>query len=255
MLRLLPERLYAGLSGQGSWLASGANAQLLDSPSSLPADVAPAEALEVLLQAARQQRRARKLSVMLPSQSARCISLPWATELRSDEEKRAYAQAHFEQAGLLAGEGYAIHAEFRHFGAQGFAYAVPQQLLDDLHAVAARHALALTTVLPIAAVAHLAATRANDAALNLNLLIENTTVSALTMDRTGLRHFDAEPAVGGPKAALRRLMTRLAANASDFKGVVICAASDHEEFAGIVSAVAARTNVTSVTPSQWRRFL
>jgi hypothetical protein len=210
--------------------------------------------LDLLLQADTPPHGARKLSVMLSSQYTRCISLPWSADVHGQEERRAYALAHLEQAGFGGCDNHVIHAEFRHFGAQGFAYAVPRQLLDDLHAVAVRHELDLTTVIPIVGIAHLAARRGRGALSELSLLVEDTSVSALVMDRAGLCRYDAEPVVGGAKAALRRLLTRLAANTTEFANISLCVERDDGALSEIAGAFVDKVAVQSVKPSQWRRF-
>lgn len=255
MLRLLPDRLYAGLFGQSSWLARGKGGELLHLPSTLLASASPHELLDTLLQTEPLRRRARKLSVMLSSQHARCISLPWSADVRGEEERGAYALAHLEQAGLGGSDNYVVHAEFRHFGAQGFAYAVPRQLLDDLHAVAVRHELDLTTVIPIGGIAHLAAQRGHGALSELSLLVEDASISALVMDRAGLCRYDAEPVVGGQNAALRRLLTRLAANTTELAGISLCVERDDGALSEIAGTFVAKVAVQSVKPSQWRRFV
>jgi hypothetical protein len=255
VLRLLPERLYAGLLGDGAWLALGAKNQPIPISSPLPANAKPVETLDALLQAYKPKGRASKISIMLPGQAAHCVSLPWSPHLRSSEEKQAYARAHIEQAGLGVGEGYIVHAEFRHYGARGFAYAVPQDLLKQLHTVAARHSLELTTALPIAGIAHLAARPARGAGLELTLVIDDAVVSALAMDSTGLQHYDAEPAIGGSQAALRRLMTRLAANNAELKAITICGADEDDALVDIASSFSAQEAVRSVRAHQWRRYL
>lgn len=255
MLRLLPERLYAGLLGDGAWLALGAKNQPFPALASLQANATPAESLDALLQACQAKRRGSKISIMLSGQAAQCVSLPWSPHLRSSEERQAYALAHLEQAGLGVGEGHIVHAEFRHYGARGFAYAVSHELLKQLHAVAASHSLELTTVLPIPAIAHLAARPARAAGLELSLVIEDAAVSALAMDRAGLHLYDAEPAIGGKQAAMRRLLTRLAASTAELKTISICALDDADSFADAANSFSAQVMVTCVKPHQWRRYL
>ncbi len=254
MLRLLPDRWYAGLFGQNAWLANGAGTNTLAAPQSLPGSASPPELLDALLQASPQRRSGSKLSVMVPSQSTRCISVPWSAGLRGEEELQAYALAHLERAGLGALDGHAVHAEFRHYGAQGFAYAVPRLLLDELHAVARRHDLDLTTALPIVGVAHLTARRARGAGCELTLIAEEASVGALAMDRNGLQRFDAEPAVGGQGAALRRLLTRLGGDEMEIQGITLCAERNADELESIAGNFAANA-VQRVNSSQWRRFL
>lgn len=255
MLRLLPERLYAGLLGDGAWLALGTKNQPIPISSPLPANAKPAETLDALLQACKPKRRASKISIMLPGQAAHCVSVPWSPHLRSSEEKQAYALAHLEQAGLGVGQSHIVHAEFRHYGARGFAYAVPQDLLNQLHAVAASHSVELTTVLPIAGIAHLAAQPVRGAGLELTLVIDDAAVSALAMDRIGLQRYDAEPAIGGSEAALRRLMTRLAANDAELKAITICGVDEDDALVNIASSFSAQVAVRSVRAHQWRRYL
>jgi hypothetical protein len=208
-----------------------------------------------MLQADIPKRRARKLSVMLPAQAARCVSLPWSPHLRSGEEKKAYALAHFEQAGLGVGDSHAILADFRHYGAMGFAYAVPHDLLEQLHGVAASHSLQLTTVIPISGVAHMVARPARGTGLELFLVIENSAVSALVMDSVGLQRFDSEPPIGGKEAALRRLMTRLAASASGYKGITVCSVAEDEASADIARSFTSDAALRRVTPQDWRSYL
>lgn len=254
MLRLLPKRLYAGLFGQHAWLAHGAGGQPvpavpMQSSASLP------ESLDALLRTSPPGLRASELSVMLPSHAAHSVSLPWTPNLRGDDEMRVYAQAHMEQAGLSTGEAHVVHAEFRHYGACGLAYAVPQQLLEELHAVAARHRLDLTTVLPICGVAHLSSRRVRGVGAEISLVVEDVMVSALVLNRMGLQRYDAEPTVGGQRAALRRLLTRLAADDIEFRGGTLCADHDEDELAGIARALSSQAVVNQVKSSQWRRFL
>ncbi|KQZ32559.1 hypothetical protein ASD58_07995 [Duganella sp. Root1480D1] len=183
------------------------------------------------------------------------MSLPWSPGIHGAEEKQAYALAHLEQAGLSTDDMHVVHAEFRHFGARGLAYAVPRQLLDELHAVAARYSLDLTTALPIGGVAYLAARRARGAGGELTLVLEENAVSALLMDCVGLQRFDAEPAVGGYRQALRRLLTRLASDSTEFKGITLCADAEDKELAGIAGAFATPVSVRQIKSPQWRRFL
>lgn len=254
MLRLLPERLYAGLLGQSAWLAQGGG-EPLAAPTTLPVGVTPSEMLDLLLHAVPARRSMRRLSVMLPSQSARCVSLPWNADLRGEEEKHAYALAHLEQAGLGTCDDHALHVEFRDYGAQGFAYAVPRLLLEDLHAVADRYALNLTTALPIGGIAHLAARRGRGTGSEVTLVVEEAAVSAFIVDRVGLQRYDAEPAIGGQRAALRRLLTRLAANTGEFTAISLCADRDDDALADMAGTLVPMVAVQRTKSSQWRRFL
>lgn len=256
MLRLLPERLYAGLLGDGTWLAQGARGQPLSEPHSVPANASPDERLAALLHTSTFRQKSGQLSVVLPSHVARCVSLPWSPHLRSGEEKKAYALAHLEQAGFAIGDSHAVHAEFRHYGAQGFAYAVSQELLEQLHAAAAKHSLKLTTALPVVAIAHMAAQPARRRGPELTLVIEDVAVSALVVDRAGLQRYDAEPTIGGRHAAVRRLITRLSASATEFKGVTICVSAEDDVLAEIVGSFLPPMGVRSVKkPHEWRRYL
>lgn len=255
MLRLSPKRWYAGLFGQHAWLHHGARHEPLMKSTSLPSNENLPELLEVLLQTAPAKRRASKLSVVLPSHAARSVSLPWSPNLRGQEEMRAFALAHLEQAGLGVGDSHAVHAEYRHFGSRGFAYAVPQQLLEELHSVAARHEMELTTALPAVAVAHLATQHLRRTGTELCLVVEGVSISSLAFDCTGLRHYDAEPTIGGRCAALRRLLTRNAVDAAEFNGIMLCADHDGEELADIAAAFAVQGSVRRMKTSQWRRFL
>lgn len=254
MLRLLPERLYAGLLCDCAWLAQGVKGHPLPMPS-FASKAAPLEMLEGMLREDIPKRRARKLSVMLPGHVARCVSLPWSQHLRSGEEKKAYALAHFEQAGLEVGDSHAVFADFRHYGAKGFAYAVPQDLLEQLHTVAANHSLELTTVIPIGGVAHMAARPARGTGLELFLVIENSAVSALLMDRVGLQCYDSEPSIGGKEAALRRLMTRLAASANEYSGITVCSTAEDKALGEIAGSFTSDVTVRTVAPNAWRRYL
>lgn len=254
MLRLLPERFYAGLLGDGVWLARGARSQPLSEPPSIPAEASLAERLESLLHASTFKLKSAQLSIMLPSQVARCVSLPWSPHLRSGEEKKAYAAAHLEQAGFAL-EGHAVHAEFRHYGAQGFAYAVSQELLEQLYAAAATHSLELTTALPVVAITHMAAQPARSSGLELTLVIEDAAVSALVVDRAGLQRYDAEPTIGGRHAAVRRLITRLSASATEFKGATMCVSAEDDVLMDIVGSLSPQMGVRSVRPHEWRRYL
>ena len=255
MLRLWPKRLYAGLFGQHAWLVDNSRNQPLPASGASAAGASLAESLDAMLHTASFARGANTLSVMLPSHSARCVSLPWSRNLRGAEEKHAYALAHLEQAGMGTGDGHVVHAEFRHFGARGFAYAVPQQTLDELHEVAARHHLELTTVIPIAGVAHLAAARARGTGLDVSLIAEDSSISALAVSRTGLHRYDAEPAIGGQCPALMRLLTRLAADGVEFNGINLCADSDGAELAKAAGTFALEAPVQTIIASQWRRYL
>lgn len=253
MLRLLPDRLYVGLFEEHPWLALGAAGGPV--PVMVPTNGTAADILDAILHSSSHGRRPRKLSVMLSGQSALCTNLPWSPALRGQEEQHAYALAHLEKAGLGTSENYAVHAEFRHYGAQGLAYAVPMKLLDALRAVAARHQLDLTTVLPVSAVAHLAASRARNAGRAVSLVVDGTSISALSMDRAGLQSYDAEPVVGRVPATLRRLLARMAADGTELNSIRLCSHSDDEELARIAGEFAGKISVHKVKPSDWRRFL
>jgi len=255
VLRLLPERLYAGLFGHSAWLSQGAAGQQLPAPANLPTGATPSELLDTLLNNAPPRRRAAKLSIMLPSQSARCVSLPWSEDLRTEEELQAYALAHFEMAGLGTFDDNVVHAAFRHYGAKGFAYAVPKQLIGDLYAVAVRHDLELTTAIPIGGVAHLAAKRTRGKGSELSVIVEDASVSALVMDGKGLQHYDVEPVVCGPGATLRRLLTRVTANSTDIAGITLCADRDEDSHAEIAGASVPKAVMRGVKSAAWRRHV
>ncbi len=254
MLRLWRDEIYAGLFGSAALLNTGKSSQLQHALA--PSAAEPAALLATVLDTSAQLRKPGKgLVVTLGGPSCSFIALPWSGDVRTAEEKEAYARAHFEQAGQSVGELCLVHAEFRHFGAQGIAYAVPSALLDALRTVALENQLKLVNAMPVAAAAYYAARlpRANDTAVTL--LVEEHAVSALAFDEEGLSAFDAEPAFGGPAAALRRLLLRLDTGAKPYARIELWSPLEQAaEFEGVVKELAPQSPLHVLEPSHWWKF-
>ncbi len=254
MLRLWREEVYAGLFGSAAVLLTGRAGELLHVLG--PAGVEPADLLALALdRAAKPVKPGSKLVVTMGSSSCPFIAIPWSSAVRTVEEKEAFARAHFEQAGKPVGDECLVHVEFRHFGAKGIAYAVPRAMLDALQAVAGERKLTLVNAMPVAAAAYFAARLPGATDRNLTLLVEEHAVNALALDGEGLSAYDAEPAFGGPVAALRRLLLRLDAGASPYSRVELWSPLDRSaEFEGAVKELATQSAVHVLEPAYWWRY-
>lgn len=254
MLRLWPDEVYAGLFGTIGWLGMG-KASKPAQQALAPAGTTPAAQLAMLLDGADTPLKSgSRLVVTLAGPVCPVIALPWSAAIRTADERDAYARAHFERAALPVNESFLIHAEFRHHGAPGLAYALPATTVEEIKTQASTRKLNLANVMPAAAVAYCAARLPRTAKPKLILLAEANSVAALAIDKRGLISYDAEPAFGGPDAALRRLLMRLDTSANTASHVDLWSPFVRTaEMEDTVKQIAPESAIRNLEPAYWRR--
>jgi len=210
VLRLLPETVSAGLFPGQSWLqrrgvapvsaetASGSAADWLD-------------ALDAMLGSQLTvPARFSSLQVVVSDSLGLMAHLPWQEELRGPGELQAYAQACFARQGVEPAADWIVQADYRRFRSAGLAYALPQDLLHQLVALAQRHRLRLRSVLPASALAYWRY-RAPHKGGSLALLAETGRLTAHVYEGRRLVGVDVQPLVVDPDRAGARLLRRVTA--------------------------------------------
>jgi hypothetical protein len=208
VLRLWPDTLRVGLFMEQAWLSSMRSGKT-SAVGGLVSGEAWDSALARLFEQATQPARRTQMLQLVSDEYARLLPLPWRSELSSHAERVAYARACFDHAGLPVGDGWVIHAEFRHAGALGLAYALPEPELARCATFAAERGMHLANVLPVSAVAHARGGRARRGECRLVVLAEAGRVSTLAFNERGLCLYDVEPVVEEDRDALDRLLRRV----------------------------------------------
>lgn len=207
-----PESITAGLFPGTSWLRRGSGVT--------PLAVAPHAAPEQLLAALdallnmqeKPLRKGARLQLLVSDSVAAVTVLPWQDLLETQDELRSYARSHFSQQGVQIGEEWILQTGFRHFRANGLAYALPGRWLESVLELLRSRALRLDSVLPASAAAYWRMDGARAADLpDVLLLREQGRLTALVQQRRRLLGTDVQPVAGAESQALTRLLRRIAA--------------------------------------------
>jgi hypothetical protein len=213
VLRLWPEAIYIGLFPGHCWLQRGAKGemQFVPSPMEQNGDALLGQLQRMLDNLTPALTKGAQMRVVVSDAIASIITLPWQEQISRPIEIASYAKVCFGKQGIVVDEDSLLHAEFRHFGGKGVAYALPckwvQSLQDMLGAKQAR----LKTVLPLSAVVYFRQGLSKKTMLNLSLLQESGHISALIWGGNGLAGHDVEVIARSPEAAQHRLLQRVAA--------------------------------------------
>lgn len=211
MSLLWPETITAGLFPGQCWLLRGG----VETPFESPAEADPAAMLAALATALAvspaSKRRRGRLHVLVSDSAAAMVALPWQEQLTAALELQAYAGACFEQQGRLLDERWVMQTGFRHFGATGLAYALPQDFLQELRDLGARAGLTLETVLPASAAAYWRQGARQRGGQRLILLQEPRRITGLIYTNGRLVGMDVQAVMGSGEAAGTRLLRRIGA--------------------------------------------
>lgn len=203
MSLLWPRRTFkAGMFLDRCWVRAHELQSVVSGP-----DQMPLHQLDELLAAVPEARRAGGSLVLSVSDAfAQVLALPWMDGLHTDAERREYARAAFERAGMPAGARSVFHVEFRRHGAVGIAYAFDEEWLSEVRHVCSVRGLALRSLMPLSALAYVHSSHQDD----VQVLFDRDRIVLLAQGPRGTRAIETEPVVAGDlAAALERLLARL----------------------------------------------
>lgn len=250
MLRLWPEQLSLGLLGGAAWVQSGSSRRVLATEGG-PLTRQIAGLAEQLLPAPGQARGWRpRIDVLLSDDAARLLVLPWQSNLRSDEQRRRYAEVCLESEGV-GGDEWVVDAAYRQFGAAGLALAVRRDALADLAALAAVRHMALRRVLPVTAAAYWRY-RVTSRERELLLLDEGTRFTALSYKHLALENIDVQLVDEDRELALRRLLRRRAAAQPGGRRAAYWSGAVSPLSSAALSALLPGTALRLLPPGAWR---
>ncbi len=196
MLRLLPERLSAGLFHGNFWLR-GRRPEISHSISSAATvgEQSLLFGLETILdERASLLQKGSRLALTVSDCVGRIITIPWQEKLHSQSELNAYARICFEKQGVVVGDDWAIRTTFLRFRSTGIAYALSNEWLCNLEKITRKRGLTLTSVMPVSAAAFYNQSRNRSSGQTLWLLREDSRATALVYDNAGVRGYEMEPA-------------------------------------------------------------
>lgn len=211
MSLLWPDTVHVGLFPGACWLRNKRAKETL-SLTSTPAhdDQALLNTLAAMLEAESNVLRKGSNVVVTVSDSVAAIAaLPWQPSLTRASELQGYARICFEKLGISIDDDWTMHTEFRHYGAMGLAYVLPNAWLAGLIDLLQARGLRLQTVLPVTATAYTYRMLRRQAGKTLILLQEPLRSSALAVDNHGLCGYDVEPVIGSVQESCVRLLRRM----------------------------------------------
>ena len=211
MSPLWPETVHVGLFPRACWVKNKRAKEIL-SLATTPAYDGNAllNTLATMLNAETNVlRKGSKVIVTVSDSVAAITALPWQPSLTGTSELQSYARACFEKLGISIDDNWTMHTEFRHYGAMGLVYALPNAWLAGLIDLLQTHSLKLQTVLPVTATAYTHRTLRREADKTLILLQETLRSSALVVDNNGLCGYDVEPVIGSAQESSVRLLKRI----------------------------------------------
>jgi hypothetical protein len=210
--RLLPEELTIGLFPGGCWLSrrTGVTELAIACPVQLSE---LSLAVDDLFDAqAKPPAKDCGVQLLLSDSIGPTIPLPWQERLTGEAELRAYALACFERRGVVLDDSWVVHADFRHFGASGAAFALPADWVDDVRTRIAARGAVLRMVMPVSASVYWYWRGGRQRAPTLIVLNEEDRLTALLYGQYGLVEVDAQSVMGQRDQAVRRLLLRLVAS-------------------------------------------
>lgn len=206
MLRLWRERLTAGVFPEGAWLHRAGGTPVTHFSGMSPAAYGTRESLERLLED-RTWRRRPNVDLLVSDSIARIAHLPWQASITNEAQCHGYARACFEQNGFELDEHWLLHAEFRHFGGIGIAYALPRALVTDLKDCLEARGLQLRSVLPVSAAAYWRNVTGALGQSRVLLLEDHRRVTALLFKGRACMGIHIQPCGSARIDAVRRLLT------------------------------------------------
>ena len=224
MLRLWPETITAGLFPGYCWVRRGA-VRTAGAADGAP-DMLLAELGTLLSRLPAPGKRPRNLHLVVSDGLAAVTQLPWQEKLTSKAELAAYASACYERQGDDIDDTWATQTGFRHFGAAGLAYALPQAWLRQLKTVADQSGATLKTVLPVSAAAYWRRPASPGGGQSVLLLNEARRLTGLVYEAGRLARVDVQPVTQDPAVAGTRLLTRLVAGHGQIRHVGFWSAAE-----------------------------
>lgn len=214
MLRLWPEpRLLAGVFPDSAWLRRPNGQEVSRFGCSDASGLGLADALEKLLAEQALPRRAR-VELVVSDQFARVVHLPWQRGLTDESQRTAYAQACFERTGLGVDGDWLIQPSYRHFAADGIAYALPRAVVLQVRDLLLSRGMTLSTILPVSGAAYWRYGSGLHRQRSIVLLEESRRVSAMLFERRKYAGMHVQPSGTMSGDALRRLLNTVNASFS-----------------------------------------
>lgn len=207
MLRLWPEVLEIGLFPGHCWIRRGAHTSRADSG---PRLVQQLEALRGLLTGkTRGFARFSFADVFISDSHAQVALLPWQVNLRTQVQMNAYGRACFETKGLCSEGSWSLHAGFRHFGDQGMATAVPDELILRLRDLLAEAKVNIRSVMPASTAIYWHHRPSEQRGVSVLLFSEPGRLTAAVHQNGRLCALDVEPVFDTSGSAASRLEKRV----------------------------------------------
>lgn len=205
MLRLWPDRLYAGVFPEGGWMRRRGGRELVRASVEGNADGDPVALLGALLDQRQPARRSR-IDVLVSDQLGRTVHMPWQGALISHVQRAAYARACFDRAGLPLDGEWLVHAAYRHMAGDGIAYALPRALVEQVRETLAKRSVGLTSILPLTGAAYWRYGSGLKRRRSVVVLEEHRRVSAMLIDNRQYAGLHVQPSGTIPANAIGRLL-------------------------------------------------
>jgi hypothetical protein len=148
--------------------------------------------------------------LIIPDNLARLQLMPWTPALTGPEELQQFAIERFDMADMSVREGWTVHARWQQYQAPTLAYALPNALVEALHALLNSRGLRLASVLPASANIHyrrLSLMRKPET----YLIHGGASISMLRYEKSGLAEFLSETCRNDQ--SLKRLLARITMSA------------------------------------------
>jgi hypothetical protein len=164
-----------------------------------------------LLQAKGASRRKLRISLCVADSLAAIVELPWQPALVRAAEIDRYAEAQFEHRGQGLDGNWVMFSYFRHYAANGIAYALPADFVRRLQETALSCNVIIDSLLPLSAFAYARQRlpRRGSGGAKALIVREPSRVTALVAGRSGLMAYATEPVTGNRERSVERLLRRL----------------------------------------------
>jgi hypothetical protein len=212
--------------------------------------------LAAMLDSIEDKPRKGSNVVMTVSDSVAVIAtMPWQPSLSRTEEINSYARICLEKLGMAIDDDWSMHAEFRHYGAMGLVYALPNAWLAELLDLLKTRELKLRTVLPASAKAYAYRASRQQTGKSLILMQEALRSTAVLLGDAGLCGYDVEPVIESSWETSVRLLKRMGARHNDVLRVIHWGLDSLEEkpLPGFVTACLPSATCQPMAHDAWDR--